>query len=138
MPPVAGHEIDVEAQPPRDLGPAVENSPMSKASTRSPGDSVLTSDASQAPVPDAGKDHDRPRVWKIGLQSIENVGPERRELRAPVIDRRLRHRAQHAIGRVGRPGYLQKMSAAPMHGRTSYPDLSGLGARGSGLGSRRD
>ena len=37
------------------------NSPISNASTLSPGDSVLTSAASHAPVPDDGKDHDRAR-----------------------------------------------------------------------------
>ena len=41
---------------------SVANWPVSTISTLSPGESVLTSAASQAPVPDAGVD-DRPARW---------------------------------------------------------------------------
>ena len=115
-PPVAGHDLDVESEPPRDLGPARANSPISNASTRSPGDSVLTSAASHAPVPDAGKITTGPEVWKMRFKPVEHLAAERGELGAPMIDRRLRHRAQHAIGHVGRTRDLEEVTAAPMHG----------------------
>ena len=56
--------------------------PVSHISTASPGDSVLTSAASQAPVPEAGKITTWPSVWKIlrmpestALPSCWNSGP---------------------------------------------------------------
>ena len=49
------------------------NSPMSNPSTRSPGESVLTSDASQAPLPDAGKITTGPDVWNTRLTPFSTV-----------------------------------------------------------------
>ena len=53
-PPVAGSEFDVEPELAGHAPPSVAKWPVSYISTRSPGDSVFTSAASQAPVPDAG------------------------------------------------------------------------------------
>ena len=53
--PVAGQELDREPQALGELAATASAKwPVSAISTRSPGDSVLTSAASQAPVPDAG------------------------------------------------------------------------------------
>ena len=52
--PVTGDQVDVQAELPAICDHKVAKCPVSKASTRSPGDSVLTSAASQAPVPDEG------------------------------------------------------------------------------------
>ncbi len=53
-PPIAG--ITIVSRPSRSaiFRQSVENHPVSAISTASPGDSVLTSAASQAPVPEAG------------------------------------------------------------------------------------
>ena len=60
----------------------VANCPVSNISTLSPGDSVLTSAASHAPVPDDGYITTVPWVWNtrfipatISLPSAENSGP---------------------------------------------------------------
>ena len=45
------------------------NWPVSAISTLSPGDSVLTSAASQPPLPDAGQMMTGPLVWNTGLAS---------------------------------------------------------------------
>ena len=71
-----------------------------------------------------GEHHDRLRGLEDTLQPVEHGPAERRELRAPVIDGRLRHRAEHAIRRVGGTGNLEKVAAAPMHGRRSYRTVS--------------
>ena len=135
--PVSRHDLHVESQPARDLGPA------SRELSDVEGEHAIArrQRIDQGRLPGAGarrgKDHHGRGGLENRLQPVENGPAQRRELRAPVIDGRLRHRPQHTIGCVGRPRYLQKVSAAPMHGRTSYPDLSrsglGLGTRGSRL-----
>ena len=52
-----------------------------------------------------------PEVLKTRLQPVEDFAPERGELGAAMIDGRLRDRAQHAIGHVGRTGNLQEGTA---------------------------
>ena len=101
--------------PPRPT--AVANSPISNASTLSPGDSVLTSAASHAPDARRRKDHHRAGGLEDRLQAVEHLAPQRGELRAAVVDRRLRHRPQHAIGHVGRTGNLEEVPSASMHGQ---------------------
>ena len=54
-------------------------------------------------------------VWKTLLQPVEHLLREHGELRTAMIDRRLRDRAQHAVGHVGRPGNLKKMPPALGH-----------------------
>ena len=46
--------VDLNAEPLRDLPPELRKMPVSNINTRSPGESVLTMAASQAPVPEAG------------------------------------------------------------------------------------
>ena len=54
--PVAFQDLDVQAEAPRHRSVhSVEKCPVSLISTVSPGESVFTSAASQAPVPDDGK-----------------------------------------------------------------------------------
>ena len=45
------------------------------------------------------------------LEAVEDLEGQPRELRAPMIDRRLVDCPQHAIGDVRRPGYLQEVAA---------------------------
>ena len=52
--PVAGDEIDLQAPRVGHLRHSVAKWPVSNMSTLSPGESVLTSAASHAPVPEAG------------------------------------------------------------------------------------
>ena len=52
--PVAGHQVGLEPERAAIFCHSVAKWPVSNISTRSPGLSVLTSAASQAPVPDAG------------------------------------------------------------------------------------
>ena len=52
-----------------------ENHPVSKMRTRSPGDSVFTSAASAAPVPDAGKTTTGPRVRKTPFNPSSTSRP---------------------------------------------------------------
>ena len=52
--PVALHPVDLEPEALGHARQSVAKWPVSKASTRSPGERVLTSAASQAPVPEAG------------------------------------------------------------------------------------
>ena len=92
-----------------------ENQPVSKIRIRSPGESVLTSAASAAPVPDAGNTTTGPRVRKTAFQPLEHLEAELGELGAAVIDRRLRDFFQHAIGNVRRPGNLQEVPPCMCH-----------------------
>ena len=57
-------------------------------------------------------DDDRPRGAEDARQALEQVGGERGELRAAVVDRRGRQRAQHAVGDVRRAGDLQEVATA--------------------------
>ena len=86
--------------------------PVSNISTVSPGDSVF--DERRFPRAGAGRgiDHDRRRGLEHALEAVEHLAAEPRERRAAVIDGRLRHRAQHAVGHVGRPGDLEKVTAS--------------------------
>ena len=86
--------------------------PVSYISTRSPGDSVLTSAASHAPVPEAGIDHHFAlRALEHALHPGEDFLADGAELRAAVVHRRKIDRAQHAIGHVGRARDLQEVAA---------------------------
>ncbi len=86
--------------------------PVSNISTLSPGDKLFTNDASQAPVPDDGKITTSPAVWKIDLSPSRMDSVSCGEFRPAVIDGRRIHRAQHAVGNVGRTGDLEKMASA--------------------------
>ena len=64
--PIAGNEIDLDAEAAPPSGATGSRKwPVSTIRTLSPGDSVLTIAASQAPVPDDGKIITGPAVWKI-------------------------------------------------------------------------
>jgi hypothetical protein len=60
----------------------VAKCPVSTISTRSPGESVLTIAASQAPVPDEGIDHDRARGLEDPLQPLQDLATRARRTRA--------------------------------------------------------
>ena len=91
---------------------SVANQPVRHISTASPGDSVLTSAASQAPVPEAGIDHHRPARCGRRCLSLARISQaEAAEFRAAMVDRRAVDRAQHAVGHVGGPRDLQEMPA---------------------------
>ena len=90
------------------------NCPVSYISTLSPGESVLTSAASQAPVPEDGKITTGPEVWKMERQPSRNVLAELRELRPAMVEGGAVDSAQNAVGYVGGAGDLQEMTAWPM------------------------
>jgi len=52
------------------------------------------------------KDHNRRGGLEHALEAVEHLAAETRERGAAVIDGRLCHRAQHAVGHVGRSGDL--------------------------------
>ncbi len=87
------------------------NCPVSNISTLSPGESVLTSEASQAPVPDEGKIYDRSGALKDGFAPLENLFAQSGELGTAMIDGGALNRPQHPIGNIGRPRYLKEVTA---------------------------
>ena len=89
--------------------------PVSDAITLSPGDSVLTSAASHAPVPDAGIDDHRPGGLEHLLHAGDDLEPELGEVRPAVVDRRRVDGPQHPVGHVRGAGDLQEVSPGAIH-----------------------
>ena len=75
MAPVAGNEIDLEPKRAAICRQSVAKWPVSAISTLSPGDSVLTIAASQAPVPEDGKITTGWLVSKTALQPSSTSRP---------------------------------------------------------------
>ena len=75
--------------------------PVSTISTLSPGDSVLTIAASQAPVPEDGKHDHRALGLEDLLAAFEHGLAEFGELGAAMVDDRHVHGAEHAIRAPG-------------------------------------
>ena len=120
--PVARHPLDLQAEPLAIARHSVAKWPVSKASTRSPGESVLTSAASHAPVPDERVDDDRAVGAEDRAQALQDLEAERREARPAVVDGRRVDRPQDAVGHVGRPGDLEEVApAAEAHGSWVCP-----------------
>ena len=90
---------------------SVAKCPVSYISTLSPGESVLSSAASHAPVPDAGIDDDGLRGLEDGLDAGEHAQAQLLELGPPVIDHRHVHGPQDAVRHRRRPRDLQEMAA---------------------------
>ncbi|MGY3650893.1 hypothetical protein ACVWW2_006184 [Bradyrhizobium sp. LM4.3] len=88
--------------------------PVSTISTLSPGDSVLTIAASQAPVSRRGEDHHRAGGLEDFPAAFEHGPAELAEFRAPVVDDGHVHGAQDALGDRARAGNLKEM-ASLMH-----------------------
>ena len=88
--------------------------PVSTISTLSPGDSVLTIAASQAPVPEDGKMMTGPLGLEDLLAALEHRPAELGEFGAAVVDDRHVHGAQDALGDRARARNLQEM-ASLMH-----------------------
>ena len=96
------------------------NMPNRAASTLSPGESVLESEASQAPVPLAGKMNACPEVvLKIFFSSWRSGRGQRREVRRAVILHGAVHGAEDPVGHVGGPGNEEVIAA----GHARYPRL---------------
>ena len=74
-PPGAGHHLDLEPEPPRHLGPVLRELADIEREHASPGESVLTSDASHAPLPEAGKITTGTRVWNIRFSPSSTSRP---------------------------------------------------------------
>ena len=92
-----------------------ENQPVSKISMRSPGESVLASAASAAPVPDEGK-ITVARAEEHTPFTAKYFDPEVRELGTPMIDGGPGNLVQDTIGNVGRTGDLKEVTATIVHG----------------------
>ena len=73
---------------------SVANQPVRTISTASPGDSVLASAASQAPVPEAGKIITGPLVLEDALEAGQHRAAKLSEVRPAMVDRRLGDGAQ--------------------------------------------
>src|SRR5204863_6252610 len=73
----------------------------------------------QRRLPRAGsrsrKDHDRPGRPEDLLQAIEHLVAEQGKIGAPMVDRRLRHRAQDPIRDVRGTRDLEEVPAASVH-----------------------
>src|SRR3954468_2703727 len=92
------------------------NMPKRAASTLSPGERVLLSEASHAPVPLAGEDKGRPRGGLEDLlQILQDRGGQRREVGRPVILHGPVHGPKDPVRRVGGPGYEEKVAAGHPH-----------------------
>ena len=110
--PVAGHEIDLEAQPRRHIAPERRKvAGLEHEHAVAGGERVH-----QCGLPRAGArrriDDDRAACLEDSLKPFDHLVPERRELWTTMIDGRPRDRVQHALGHVGRPGDLQKVTSA--------------------------
>ena len=107
---------------------SVANWPVSAISTLSPGDSVLTIAASQAPVPDDGIDDDRLLGAEDALDAGQHLMAELGEFRTAMVHGRHVHRPQHPVGYVGRSWNLEKMPSG-VHGHwASFPGELPCGA----------
>ena len=88
------------------------NMPNRPASTLSPGERVLDSEASQAPVPLAGKRNGWPEVvLKIFFRSSKTRRQRAREVGRAVILHGAVHGPEDAVGHVGGPGNEEKVAA---------------------------
>jgi hypothetical protein len=68
-----------------DLETPVGSQPVRYIRTLSPGESVLTSAASQAPVPEAGQITTRCPVLKTGSYARQNLAPRNPEFRRALL-----------------------------------------------------
>ena len=124
-PPVAGDPLDVQAQPFGDLLPESREVAGLEHQDAVAGREHV--DEGRLPRPGArgGIDDHRPRGAEHLAHPVEQLAPERPELGAAVVDRGLRHGAQHPPGDVGGPGNLQEVTAGSVgHGARS-PVLNG-------------
>ena len=117
VPPVSRHDLHVESQPARDCGPSSGELSDVEGEHAIPGRQRVDERRFPRAGAGGGEHHDRLHGLEDSLQPVEHGAAQRRELGAPMIDGRLRHRAEHAIRRVGGTGNLQEVAAAPMHGR---------------------
>ena len=99
------------------------NWPVSAISTLSPGDSVLTIAASQAPVPDDGIDDDRLPGAENALAARQHGMAEFGEFGTAMIQGRHVHGPQHPVGHVGRSWNLEKMPSCMQGHLASFPGV---------------
>ena len=120
-PPVAQDHLDVEAEPPRHFRPQPSELAILEREHLVAGRQRVDQRRFPGARARCRKDHHRSGSSEDLLQTIEHLTPQRRELIAAVVDRRLRHRPQHAIRNVGRTRNLEEVPSASMHGDgTSY------------------
>ncbi len=81
----------------------VAKCPVSNISTLSPGERVLTSPASQAPVPDEAKITTGFCRLEDPLAAREHLQGQGLELRPPVIDGGFGQGPEHLLGDIRRP-----------------------------------
>ncbi len=112
--PVAGHEVDHQAEL---LG---HRPPQRREMARLEHQHAIArrQRVDERGFPGAGArrrvDHDRPRGLEDRLQALQDFQRQLRELGTPMVDGRLVHRPQDAVGHVGGPGNLQEMAAGRM------------------------
>ncbi len=112
--PVPRHQVHVEPQVRRHCGPQHgEVAGLEREHLVTRGKRV---DQGGFPRPGArgGVKRNRPHRARQVPHPAEHGTGQARELRAPVIDGGRRHRAQHPVRDIRRPGDLEKMPAAPV------------------------
>ena len=109
--PVAGNEIDLQAEPRGHVAPERGEVAGLEHQHRVAGRQRV--DERRFPRAGAGRgiDHDRARGLKHALKAVDRLAPERRKRGAAMIDGRLRDGAQDPVGHVGRPGDLEEVTA---------------------------
>ena len=112
VPPVAGNEIDLQAEPHGHVAP--ERGELAGLDHQHRVAGRQRVDERRLPRAGAGRgiDHDRARGLKHALKALDRLAPERRERGAAMIDRRLRDGPQDPIGHVGRAGDLEEVTSA--------------------------
>ena len=106
----------LDAESLRHLRQRLEKCPVSNINTRSPGESVLTIAASQAPVPEPGYRYDGTAGLKDGTQLLQNLRAKSREFCAAMVHDRLVHGPQDTVRHIRWPRNLKKMSTRMDHG----------------------
>ena len=109
--PVARHELDAQPQPRRHVAPQRREMAGLEHQHGVAGRQRVDERRFPGASTRRGVNDDRARGLKDSLEPLEHGAAEGREVGTAVIDRRLRHGAQHAIGHVGRSRDLEEMSA---------------------------
>ncbi len=116
--PVTRNALELEAQPRRDVAPAVGEEAVVEGQNAIPWRERVDQRRLPAAVAGGGKhEHLAVVVVEDRGEPVEDLSRQERELGAPMIDTRLRDGTQHSIRDVGRPRHLQEMSSSPVSHR---------------------
>ena len=120
--PVAGNEIDLEAEFQGHLAPERGEIPGLEHEHLVPGGQGVDQGRLPGPGPGGGVDHDRPAGFENLLQPLKDVYRQSGKFGTPVVDGGLSDGPENSLRHVGRPRDLEKMTparvahSAPPHG----------------------